>query len=111
MTIPLNDESSQSAAIEQTKSAITSMLMYSHMSFMDAGFPSEEAKKKVVQMIESIHETFAEAADLDVRSLAGPLQRLDKAVLAAKEQAKQYPSVRNLYQDLLTVQAQLNKKR
>ena len=109
MTAPLSNEGA--IPIEETKSAVTSMLMYSYQAFVDAGYSSQDAKRQVAAMVESIHQSFAEAADIQASSLGGPLQKLESTIQKTKELAKTTPAVRDIYNDLLSINAQLKKKR
>lgn len=107
--IPLNNDAA--AAIEENKNAITSMLMYSHKAFMDAGFSTEDAKRHVMKMVEGIYQSFGEAADVPATGLGGPLQRLESTIKRVEEHAKKYPEARDIYYDLLSIHSQLMKRK
>jgi hypothetical protein len=97
--------------MEDAKSSMTSLAMYYYRSMVDAGYSSDEAKKAVADFIEEMYLHYCDIGDIEPNSLGTIHIRLQRAISNTVELARVHLPARQIYDDLLSIQAQLKQKR
>jgi hypothetical protein len=110
-TEPLDQQEVNLEPMEDAKSAMTAMAMYYYKSMVDGGYPRAEAKQAVADFIEEIHLHYCDIGDIEPKSLGTIETRLQRAISNTVELARIHLPARQIYDDLLSIQMQLKKKR
>lgn len=111
MTAPLNPNHSIVTPIEDVKEGMKSLTMYYYQSMRAAGYSELDAKEHTALLLEQLHRDFRNDAQLETKEIGPISKRVDSVVKIAEDYAKANPSMRNLYEQLLSIQREINKKR
>jgi hypothetical protein len=111
MTEPLDQQEVMLEPMEDAKSSMTSLAMYYYKSMVDAGYSASDAKHAVAEFIEEMYLHYCDIGDIEPNSLGPVSHRLDRAIANTVELARIHLPARQIYDDLLSIRAQLTKKR
>lgn len=109
MSAPLNSNSPLVPPIEDAKQGIQTFAMFYYQSLLDAGFNSQSAKSQVSTLLEQQYYRFCEQGNISAKSLGTVDTKLAKVIKAIEEHAKSDPSLRSVYNDLLSIQTQMKR--
>lgn len=106
--MPLN-KSEQVKPIEEAKQSLLSFTMYYVKSLNDAGYSMPDAKRMASELLEKTYEQYCHSGAIEPKSLGSIEAKLTKAIEKARDLATNDPDARILFNDLISLQAQLKK--
>lgn len=109
MPAPLSDNNPSVPPIEDAKQGIQTFSMFYYQSLLDAGFDVSSAKHHVALLLEQQYNRFCEQGSITPKNLGTVHTKLGKVIKTLSEQAKDNPSLRSVYNDLLSIQTQMKR--
>jgi hypothetical protein len=110
MSAPLNDNNPHVAPIEDAKQGIQTFAMFYYQTLLDAGFDKASAKDQTASLLEQQYYFFCEQGKVEAKSIGTVKAKLTRAIETVKQEAKANPTLRIVYNDLLSIQSQVNKQ-
>ena len=110
MVAPLNSNHPLVPAMEEARQGIQTFAMFYYQSLLDAGFQSNDAKRYVADLLEQQYYFFCESGQMTPKTLGTVEKKLERVLEQVKQLAMANPALRSVYNELLSIQAQLNKR-
>lgn len=95
---------------QDTAIAIQTFAMFHYQALLEEGYSQDVAKADTAQLLEDEYNRFAERGNLNAKTLGTVERRLEKLIEQTKAVAAATPAARPLYDDLLSLQAQVRRK-